>query len=82
MARDAKSSRIDLHEELSQRTYHNAVLCTYTFDPRFFEDYCLERFSALSMNNNISVCIDGGRIRRLRSLQNHSDRSTSTSVTC
>lgn len=58
MARQSKSSRIDLHEALVRRTYHNAVLCTYTFDARFFEDYCLERFNALTGNDNISVCVD------------------------
>jgi len=58
MARANKNPRLDLHDALSRRTYHNAVLCTYTFDPLFFEDYCLDRFSALSGNNNISVCID------------------------
>jgi hypothetical protein len=58
MPRTNKKSRLDLHDALSRRTYHNAVLCTYTFDPLFFEDYCLERFNALSGNNNISVCTD------------------------
>jgi len=58
MARTNRNSRLDLHGALSQRTYHNAVLCTYTFDPLFFEDYCLERFIALSGNSNISVCTD------------------------
>jgi hypothetical protein len=58
MARATKNSRLDLHEALSSRMYHNAVLCTFTFDPLFFENYCLERFNALSGNNNISVCTD------------------------
>ncbi len=58
MARPNRISRLDLHEALSKHAYHNAVLCTYTFDPLFFETYCLERFSSLSGNNNISVCTD------------------------
>jgi hypothetical protein len=58
MGRTNKDSRLDLHEALSRRTYHNAVLCTYTFNPLFFEDYCLEHFTALSGNNNITVCTD------------------------
>lgn len=58
MARVNKNSRLDLHEALSRRTFHNAVLCTFTFDPLFFENYCLERFNALIGNNNISVCTD------------------------
>jgi hypothetical protein len=65
MARQNKSSRIDLHDALSRRTYHNAVLCTYTFEARFFEDYCLEKFSALSGNNNISVCTDRGTYQKI-----------------
>ena len=58
MTRASKSSRLNLHEALSQRTYHHAVLCTFTFDPSFFEGYCLDHFTALSNNNNISVCTD------------------------
>ena len=65
MARTNKNSRLDLHEALSRRTYHNAVLCTYTFNPLFFEDYCLERFTALSSNNNISVCTDRTTYQRV-----------------
>lgn len=65
MGRQNKSSRIDLHDALSRRTYHNAVLCTYTFEARFFEDYCLEKFSALSGNNNISVCTDRGTYQKV-----------------
>jgi len=65
MARSNKTARLDLHDALSKRTYHNAVLCTYTFEPLFFEDYCLERFSALSSNNNISVCTDRTTYQRI-----------------
>src|SRR4051812_15912306 len=65
MARLNKSARIDLHDALTRRTYHNAVLCTYTFEARFFEDYCLEKFGALSGNNNISVCTDRGTYQKI-----------------
>jgi len=65
MARQSKYPRIDLHEALSRRTYHNAVLCTFTFEARFFEDYCLEKFTALSGNNNISVCTDKATYRKI-----------------
>jgi hypothetical protein len=40
-------------------------LCTYTFEARFFEDYCLEKFSALSGNSNISVCTDRGTYHKI-----------------
>jgi hypothetical protein len=65
MARANKNARLDLHDALSRHTYHNAVLCTYTFEPSFFEDYCLERFSALTSNNNISVCTDRGTYQKI-----------------
>lgn len=58
MARTAKKSRLDLHEALLRPSFATAVICTYTFDPLFFEDYCLEKFAALSNNNNISVLTD------------------------
>ena len=65
MARGNKSTKLDLHDALSRRTYNNAILCTYTFDPLFFEDYCLDLFSALSNNNNISVCTDRMTYQRI-----------------
>ncbi len=65
MARANKNVRLDLHDALSRHTYQNAVLCTYTFEPSFFEDYCLERFSALTSNNNISVCTDRGTYQKI-----------------
>jgi HKD family nuclease len=53
--------RIDLHRTLQQiRTAAGAVICTYRFDPIFFEDYCLEKFGCLHRNNNITVLIDWG----------------------
>jgi phosphatidylserine/phosphatidylglycerophosphate/cardiolipin synthase-like enzyme len=65
MARANKGSKLDLHDALSRYVYHNAFLCTYTFEPFFFEDYCLDRFSALSNNNNISVCTDRGTYNKI-----------------
>ncbi len=65
MARQSNTPRVDLHEALSRRTYHNAVLCTHTFEARFFEDYCLEKFSALSGNSNISVCTDRATYQKI-----------------
>jgi len=53
--------RIDLHRTLQQiRTAAGAVICTYRFDPSFFEDYCMEKFGCLHRNNNITVLIDWG----------------------
>ena len=82
MARVNKNSRLDLHEALSRRTFHNAVLCTFTFDPLFFENYCLERFNALIGNNNISVCTDRTTYQKIALAPNPSVRSRSTFGIC
>ena len=57
MARTTKK-RLDLHESLSRPTFDNAIICTYTFDPLFFENYCQDKFGSLTNNNNISVLTD------------------------
>jgi len=53
-------SKIDLREILNKRTYDHAVICSFTFDPSFFEEYCLEKFSTFSSNGNITIFIDKG----------------------
>jgi hypothetical protein len=53
-----KQNPINLHNLLQQGSYDHAVICTYTFDPFFFEEYCLERFNSLRSNNNITVIVD------------------------
>lgn len=53
-----KDQRANLHDALHQRAFSHAVLCTFSFDPQFFEGYCLERLRALEENNNISVILD------------------------
>jgi hypothetical protein len=60
MARRKSTSRFDLHEALNGKSYEHAVVCTYTFEAPFFEDYCLDRLSSLSHNGNISVLLDRG----------------------
>jgi hypothetical protein len=52
------NKRIDLHELLQKKAYDHAVICTYSFDPIFFEDYCLEKFSSLKNNPNITIILD------------------------
>jgi len=54
------TARLDLHETLERHAYEHAVICTYTFEPTFFEGYCLDRFRSLSGSNNITVLIDRG----------------------
>jgi hypothetical protein len=60
MARRKSTSRFDLHEALNDKSYDHAVICTFTFDAPFFEDYCLDRFNSLSHNGNITVILDRG----------------------
>jgi len=49
---------LNLHNLLQNVSYDNGVICTYTFDPEFFEEYCLERFNSLKNNGNLSVIVD------------------------
>ena len=51
-------SRFNLHDALNRRTYDHAVICTFTFEAPFFEEYCLEKLSTLNANGNITVFID------------------------
>jgi hypothetical protein len=57
--------RIDLHEYLRHRAYDHALIMTYTFDPAFFEEYCLEKFTSLQTNGNITVLVDRNTYERL-----------------
>jgi hypothetical protein len=50
--------RADLHDVLSKHAFNHAVICTFTFDPQFFEGYCLDRFRCLAENNNITIILD------------------------
>lgn len=51
--------QVDLHDALRQHSYDHALLCTYNFQPDFFEEYCLEQFDSLVANNGITVVMDG-----------------------
>ncbi|MGA9769904.1 MAG: hypothetical protein WBV94_12745 [Blastocatellia bacterium] len=55
-----KAARFDLHDALSRYSYDHAVICTYTFEPDFFENYCLEKFNSLNSNRNLTVLVDRG----------------------
>lgn len=50
--------RFNLHEALNKKSFDHAIICTFTFDPAFFEQYCLEKFRSLSNNGNITVFTD------------------------
>jgi hypothetical protein len=52
------SQRLDLHEALQRHGFEHAVICTFTFEPLFFEGHCLDRFKSLAENNNVTVIVD------------------------
>jgi hypothetical protein len=52
-------ARVNLHDELAKGRYHHAFICTFNFQPDFFEDYCLESFDSLQANGNITILMDG-----------------------
>jgi len=54
----AKKERINIHELLSRKKFDHGFICTYSFDPVFFEEYCLEKFNSLADNGNITVALD------------------------
>jgi hypothetical protein len=49
--------RLDLHQLLDSASFDHAVILTYTFDPIFFEDYCLANFEGLHNCKSISVLL-------------------------
>ena len=51
-------SRINLHEILRAKRYDNAIVCTYVYEPAFFEEYCLEKFKCFLDNGNLTVITD------------------------
>jgi hypothetical protein len=55
---NSKVPRFNLHDILNAGSYNHAVLCTFTFDFEFFEEYCLEKLTTLRNNANITVLTD------------------------
>jgi HKD family nuclease len=51
-------AKLDLHEALGRGSFDNALLCTFTFEPSFFEQHCLEKFKSLINNGNVTVMVD------------------------
>src|SRR6185295_10783193 len=42
----------------SRGSFDHALFSTFTFDPSFFEQHCLEKFKSLHTNANITILID------------------------
>jgi hypothetical protein len=58
-------SKLDLHGRLKKHAFEHALITTYSFGARFFEDYALETFKSLQDNGNISVLLDDGEYQDL-----------------
>ena len=59
------SPKLDLHGRLKKHAFDHALLTTFNFGARFFEDYALENFKSLQDNGNISVLVDDGEYQDL-----------------
>ena len=57
--------RFNLHEILEKGSYDHGVTCTFTFDPNFFEEYCLTKFASLRNNGNLTILVDRGIYEKL-----------------
>jgi hypothetical protein len=60
-----RPQKLDLHDRLKKHAFEHALITTFTFGTRFFEDYALENFRSLQDNANITVLIDEGEYRDL-----------------
>jgi HKD family nuclease len=75
----ADTDRLDLHEALLRRPFDHGVICTFSFDPFFFEKDCLDKLRALSYNGNLSVLVDRGTYDDIVE-RSGSDRPTQANV--
>ena len=74
-------TRLNIHDALQHGSYDHTVICTYTFEPNFFEDYALEKFDTLSNNANITVIVDRRQYERTILGPEHRGRSRPTYAT-
>ena len=51
-------AKLNLPDLLRMKSYRHALIATFAFSPRFFEEIALERFRVFKDNGNISVVID------------------------
>lgn len=57
--------RLNLHDALDRWSFDHGFICTYRFDPNFFEEYCLPRLNAISNNGNLTVITDRGTYEKV-----------------
>lgn len=60
-----QASKLHLHDRLKKHAFEHALITTFNFGARFFEDYALENFKSLQDNGNISVFLDEGEYQDL-----------------
>jgi hypothetical protein len=66
-------TRLDLHQALNYGAFDHAIILTYTFEPLFFEEYCLANLAGLHNCKSISVCLDRSTYEKII-VGSHSDR--------
>lgn len=69
------SAKIDLHNRFKKHAFEHALIITYNFGARFFEDYALDNFKALQDNGNISILIDAIQYKKLLNAATDSSES-------
>ena len=55
-----ETNRLDLHEPLRTGSFDHGFVCTYSFDVKFFEEYCLSKLNGISKTASLSVLVDAG----------------------
>lgn len=61
----AQKDKIHLYERFKKHGFKHALIATYNFGARFFEEIALESFWAFQGNGNISVLMDGAEYDKL-----------------
>lgn len=60
--------KFNLHKKLKERGYDHALISTFTFSIRFFEEYALERLKGVYSAGNLTVFLDRGEYEEIVSV--------------
>jgi len=61
----SQTTKVNLHERLKKYSFQHALIATFNFNARFFEDYALENLRSLQDNANVTVVLDAGEYQEL-----------------
>lgn len=61
----SQTTKVNLHERLKKHSFQHALIATFNFNARFFEDYALENLRSLQDNANVTVVLDAGEYQDL-----------------